>query len=216
MKFFSSKISTQTVSLKDALENAKNAPKVRSIDEIIASTKALKTAAASSPIIKTASVQVKVAKEEVEEVEEDEDKKDEGDGKFNFLEFIKKKKEEKKEASSNQTVKLAMKSDLDFRGWTAEKVVGAWGAAGNMANCVASVKGLTNNPSMYCGLLQVAAKTADKVIKSAASARTEKVATAPAFKKLAKLSEKERSRVYNYWKDQYGEKYAKAMLENYY
>lgn len=236
MRFFNSKICTRPVSLADAIKHAKEAPKQRSLDDIIASTKAIKTAATNTPVVTAsaparveevavkapvaaaAKVQVKIAKEECTKDEKEDEGKEEGNS---FMDFINKKKKDKKDGKKEEkeaSVKLAMKSELDFRKWPAEKVVGAWKAAGSLEACTASVKGLTNDPKMYCGLLRVAAQTANTVIKTAAAKKQQEVKTAaqaPAFKKIAKLTEQERGKLYEYWKGQYGETYAKAMLENY-
>ncbi len=59
MKFFSSKIVTKPISLEDAVKNAKPLT-VRSLDEIIASAKQVKTAAAATQEVKTASTESKV------------------------------------------------------------------------------------------------------------------------------------------------------------
>lgn len=68
MKFFSSKIVTKPISLEDAIKNAGNKPKYRSLDEIIASVKQVKTASAQAktaaePEVEPQKVEIKVAGE---------------------------------------------------------------------------------------------------------------------------------------------------------
>jgi hypothetical protein len=223
MKFFNSisVLSTREkpVSMEEAVKLAAAKPKMRSLEDILASTKAIKTAAVEAP-----KVQVKVAempdfiKKKIEEKKnkgKDGDKKEEkGEKKDNP--FAKKEKDEEPE-EKEAAVKLKMTKSLDFREFPAEKVVAQWKqAGGDMAKCVAAVKGKTNDPQTYCGLLRVAAMTAGKVVKVAAAKNAKVAATkSPAFKKLAKLTESERTELFSYWKELYGEGYAKAMLEDY-
>ncbi len=170
----------------------------------------------------TVNVEVKVAgmpdfiKEKIEEKKGDgekgEDKKD--DKKDDKPAFMGKKEEEKAcSASANKTLKVAKK--LDFRGWNAEEVVAAWGQHGSMDKCVANVNGKTSDPKTYCGLLQIASVEAGKMVK-AASTEAAKAAPKPAvFKKIAKLTEKEKSFLNKYYTKLYGSEYVNALLENY-
>ena len=244
MKFFNSisVLSTrkEPVSMEEAVKLAAAQPKMRSLEEILESTKAIKTAAAEAKVVtaaktetapaeKQASVQVKVAempefiKKKIEEKKNKDGKKDDKkDGKKENP-FEKKDDEDEGEGEEKDgccaSVKLQMTKALDFRPFSAEKVVNHWKlAGGNMESCVAAVKGKTNDPQTYCGLLRVASMTANKAIKIAAAKATKTVTAAPkspAFKKLAKLTESERSELMAYWKELYGEGYAKAMLEDY-
>lgn len=244
MKFFNSisVLSTRQapVSKEDVDKATAAKPKMRSLEDILASTKAIKTAAAQAEVKVAAAaepkeapkveakaqanVQVKVAEMPDFIKEKIEQKKKKKDGKP--VEKSDEKDEDDKEEKDacSASVKLKMTKDLDFREFPAEKVVAAWKTAGgDMATCVASVKGKTNDPQTYCGLLRVAATTADRLVKVAAAKKASKTAAetkvsaskSPAFKKLAKLTESERSELKAYWTELYGEGYASAMLEDY-
>lgn len=140
----------------------------------------------------------------------------------------KEEKEEKKDgekeeacmASSDKTVKIAMKKEIDFRGWDAADVVKAWDQHGGFKECVKNVGDRTDNPKLYCGLLQTASNMAkESIVKQAASAKQEKAAEAKPkkgqWKKIAKLNDDQRSWLADYLGRIYGEKYVKALLEDY-
>jgi hypothetical protein len=178
-------------------------------------------AAAEVQTASTTKVEVKVAgmpdflKEKIEEKSDDkkDDKKEEAP-----MPFEKKddKKEDKKEseiackASAKKSFKVAKK--LDFRGWTAQDTVKAWEQHGTMDKCCDNVKGQTNNPKMYCALLQVASKEAGEIVKTASAQAAPKQ---PVWKKVAKLTEKEKSFLREYYSKLYGQEYVSALLENY-
>lgn len=117
-------------------------------------------------------------------------------------------------------VSLKIAKSLDFTSWKAEEVVKAWAQHGTFEKCCANVAGKTTDAKAYCGLLSVASQESDKVIKTAAfkakQASEVKTEEAPSgtFKKIAKLSEKERGWLGKYWTTVYGPEYAKAMLED--
>lgn len=261
MKFFNSISSSKPISVADAVKNAQNKPKARSLDEILNDTKAVKTASANGKTVTAATnnvtVQVKVAgmEEKIagvtinpntqkpytqDELNAEKNQasvatpptqvtaktKKEKTPEERSKEYVKKvytkdledeeppveDDDDDKKASTTQTLKMASK--LDFREWNAEKVLGVWKEAGSMQGCMDSVKGLTNDPQTYCGLLKCAAQTAHKIVKTASAEKTKKEAAqnTPGFKKLSKLEGKERKRIYDYFAGIYGPGYAKAML----
>lgn len=124
-------------------------------------------------------------------------------------------------AASGKAEILKVAKSLDFRGWNREDVVKAWGQHGDFQKCVANVAGKTSDPKAYCGLLREASVESTRLIKEAAAAaketktagveKQEKVA----FKKLAKLTDKERSWLSKYWANLYGQDYVDAMMEDY-
>jgi hypothetical protein len=141
-------------------------------------------------------------------------------------------------ASSTKTMKVAKKAD--FRGWNAEDIVKAWDNHGSVEKCVAASKDITDNPQVYCGLLQVASSEAMKVIKSAAKdcdCKPGKCAkdcdcgckekeesyggsacasTEPRrFRKIAKLTGKDLGMLRQYFGKLYGEEYVSALLDQY-
>jgi hypothetical protein len=148
------------------------------------------------------------------EVEVAEDKKDDK------KDEKKEKKEEKACVSENKkTLKVA--KQIDFRNWEAQDVVKAWEQHGSLANCVKNVGSDTSDPKTYCGLLQVASQVAGDILvkkakakKPAKKAATEKP-TKGAWKKLAKLTEKERTMLEQYWRKLYGDKYVDSLLTDY-
>jgi hypothetical protein len=134
------------------------------------------------------------------------------------------KKDDKKEekacvSSGKKTLKVA--KQIDFRNWEAEDVVKAWGQHGSLENCVKNVAKETDDPKTYCGLLQVASQVAGEIIvKKAKAKKPEKKATSEkqpkgAWKKLAKLTEKEKSMLEQYWRKLYGDKYVDSLLADY-
>jgi hypothetical protein len=189
--------------------------------------------ATASTNAKTVNVEVKVAgmpdfiKEKIEEKKGDGDKKDEGkeEKKDDKPAFMEKKEEEKAcsmAASAPKTMKVAKK--LDFRGWKAEEVVAAWGQHGSMDKCIANVTAAKNDkgdaactdPKLYCGLLQVASTEAGKMVKAASTEAPKTEQPKPSvFKKIAKLSDKEKSFLSKYYSKLYGSEYVAALLENY-
>jgi len=136
------------------------------------------------------------------------------------------KKDDKKEkeeccASAKPTI-LKMAKSLDFRDWEAEDVINAWQQHGSFEKCVSNVQKLTSDAKTYCSLLKEASVVADKVIKVAAqqkqvktnAARVEIKKTA-IFKKIAKMTEKERTWLRGYFSNLYGPAYVEAMLSDY-
>lgn len=208
MKFYSDRIRITPISLEEAAARAKDAKSVSSLDEILAkidNQKQVKTAAAATPVVKTAEAapaKVEEPKAEVktaaveekkanldnlgdakappfgkkEEEKKDEPKKDEKGEKKEDKKDEPEKEEMKKEESA-KPVSLKVAKSLDFRGWEAEDVVKAWGQHGNFEKCCANVKGKVNDEKTYCGLLQVASNEAGKIIKQAAAEKQEKVAS---------------------------------------
>lgn len=233
MNFFNNRIVMKPgVSIEAAVAAAKPAPQVRSLDDILADidakNKGLKTASTeatvktaaseapkaeaaaniepapapvSAPVQKTASVQVEVKTAAAE---------------------APKAEAAKVETPAPKPTKLALKiaKSLDFRQWEAQDVVKAWGQHGSYEKCCANVNGKVSDAKAYCGLLQVASQEAGRVIKTAKLQAEQKVAAKEEvaegrFKKLAKLTDKERSWLAKYWGQLYGDEYVKAMLEDY-
>jgi hypothetical protein len=219
MNFFSNRIVTSSaLSLEEAARKAKEAPAVRSLDQILSDldnqNKGIKTAS-SAATVKTA------AKEEKEE--EKAEKKTEKAEKAEKKEKKAEEKEEKaeeKEAASKKPTKLALKvaSSLDFRSWEATDVVRAWEQHGSFQKCCKNVAGKANDPRAYCGLLQVASTEASRIVKTAKLNAQKKTANSEKpqgrFQKLAKLSEKDRNLLASYWEKLFGPAYVKAMLED--
>lgn len=124
-----------------------------------------------------------------------------------------------KQAASKVQLKVA--KALDFRGWDANGVVKAWGEHGTIEACCKNVDGKVSDAKTYCGLLQVAASEAGRIIKEAAAKKEPKQASSEKqhknarFKLIAKMTDDEISRMKAYWTELYGEEYAKSMLEDY-
>jgi len=236
MNFFTSKIVTKPISLEEAVKNsqAQASVKPRTLDEIIASGKAIKTASSQAevktaavieppkvevkPEIKVAMAPLPVAKKplakpvavpvapvasgqaEVTKAATEAEKAIVGKPVAPVAKAPM--------VASKKVLKIA--SSLDFRGWEAQAVIDAWSQHKNMEGCVKNVAGSVSDPKTYCSLLSVAASEAPKFVKTA---KTEKVA----WKKIAKLTEKERSRLKAYWLGRgiYNQDYVDAMLGDY-
>lgn len=128
------------------------------------------------------------------------------------------KKEETKACSTAKaSVKLKVAKALDFRPWNAEDVVKAWEQHGSLDTCVANVKGKASDPKTYCMLLKSASETAKGMMKTAAAAKKEEKQEKKAgvFKKIAKLTDKEKSFLSKYFGKLYGDDYVSALLEDY-
>lgn len=240
-KFYANRISTKSISLEEAAAKAKGAKQAPDLDtilaEIDAKNKAVKVAAQAPQVVKTAStsaapteaaapaapaVQVKVAEMPdfiKKKIEEKEGKG--GDDKAEKKPFEEKKDEKKEEkeacgtCASKKPVSFKMARKLDFRAWPAEDVVKAWGQHGTMDKCMANVGSMASDAKLYCGLLQVASQEAGKVIKAAAAKAAPQTKTAGTFKKVAAMTEKEKSFLKEYYTKLYGQAYVDALLENY-
>lgn len=121
-------------------------------------------------------------------------------------------------ASTSKTLKIA--KSLDFRGWEAEDVVKAWDQHSSLEGCIKNVTGHADDPKMYCGLLQVASQMAKDTLVKKANAqkkhkKAEKSKSKGVWKVLAKLTDKERSMLDEYWRKLYGDYYVDAMLADY-
>jgi len=221
MRLITSKIMTKPVSLEEALK--KETPKARTLDEILASVKQMKTAAAQPAATITAAKKEEPKAEVKAEVKKEEPKVE---GK---VEAKAEAKVEVKTAGFEQkpaakpTLKIA--SSLDFRNWKAQEVLDAWKQHGSVEACVKNTTGGTSNPKLYCSLLQTAAGVADKVIKAAAAKKTEKTAAkeekpadkatkvaGPQWKKIAKLTPKEKQFMVNFFSKLYGKDYVDALV----
>lgn len=221
MNFFNQRIITRPISLEDAVKKAQEPKSLRSLDEILNDTAKIKTAAAQTtvktaakieseqptrevkPVVaaeKTPTVAVKIATEMPVEAPKPE--------------VVASKKDEpaKPAVTASKTVKLAIKTELDFRNWEAQKVVDTWKNHGTVEACVKNVGDKANDASTYCKLLSVAASEADKVVKTAAAAKTKQ---APVYKKIAKLTSKEQSFLREFFSKIYGKDYVEALLGNY-
>lgn len=252
MKFFNSRIVTSEAKLEDAVKAAKEAKvdEPRSLDELLADldaqNKGIKTAGSDTPTktaesqeAQEASTEVKVQVSEelqtkeagLENIPEDKrakpfGKKEEETAEEGKKDDEDKEKEEGKCASAKPVV-LKMASSIDFREWQAEDVVKAWKQHGSVEACIKNVGNDTDNPKMYCGLLQTASQLAsEKLTKQAASEKAKKEAAKKeaaakdsqkrgAWKVLAKLTDKERSMLDKYWRKLYGDYYVDAMLNDY-
>jgi hypothetical protein len=167
-------------------------------------------------------VEVKVAKgmpdfikQKIEERNgKDGDKKDEdGDKKDDKKDDDKKEKEAGCMAGAKLAPQKWAKS-LDFRQWEATDVVRAWEQHGGTEKCASNVKGKVSDPKVYCELLKTASEQAGKMIKAAESkGKAEK--KGGVFKKIAKLTDDEKSWLADYYRELYGEDYVSAMLADY-
>lgn len=123
--------------------------------------------------------------------------------------------------SASGKKQLKMASKVNFTQWEEPKmVVDAWKQHGSIEACVKNVSGNTNDPQTYCALLQVAASEADKMVKAASAKKQTKEASkkapvAPVYKKIAKLTTKERSFLDEYFTKIYGKDYVDALLGDY-
>jgi hypothetical protein len=131
-----------------------------------------------------------------------------------------KEKEEGCMAQSSKQIRLA--KSLDFRAWTAEDVAKAWRQHGSIEACVKNVNGKTSDPKSYCGLLMAAHDVAEETMRkqAAQAARQEKTAEKTpeekgVWKKLAKLTDKERAMLDKYYRKLYGDGYVDALLADY-
>lgn len=234
MNFFNSKIVTKTISLEDAIKKA-NEPKAapRSLDEILASAKQMKTAAAQAET-KTAAVAPAPKAEAKAEAPKPEAKKPEvkvaaakptvavkvaaelapkpAEAPKAEAPKPEAKKPEVKAAAAKPITKWA--SSIDFRNWEAQAVVDAWNQHGSVEKCVANVGSKATDGKVYCELLRVAASEADKVVKTA-SAKKEQKTAAPVYRKIAKLTAQEQSFLRDFFKKIYGEEYVSALLDDY-
>ena len=238
MNFFTSKIVTKPISLEEAVKNsqAQAGVKPRTLDEIIASGKAIKTASSQAevktaavveppkvevkPEIKVAMAPLPVAKKPlakpvvapVAPVASGQAAVTQAATEAEKAIVGKPKAPIAKApmvAASKKVLKIA--SSLDFRGWEAQAVIDAWGQHKNMEGCVKNVAGSVSDPKTYCSLLSVAASEAPKFVKTAKAAKAEKVA----YKKIAKLTSKEHSFLKEYFTKLYGQDYVDAMLGDY-
>lgn len=218
MRLITSKIITKPISLEEALK--KEVPKVRTLDEILASVKQMKTAAVTPAVVVTAAV-----KEEPKVEAKVETK---AEAKVETKVEVKTAGFEQK-AATKPTLKIA--SSLDFRSWEAQEVADAWKQHGTVEACVKNTTSGTSNPKLYCTLLQEASVVADKVIKAAAAKKTEKTAAkaeakpaieakptkiaGPQWKKIAKLSPTEKQFVVDFFSKLYGKDYVDALVTDY-
>lgn len=224
MNFFNSRIVTKSISLEDAVKKAQE-PKAapRSLEEIIASAKQMKTASTQAET-KTASVEAPKAEAKVEVKAETAPAvtvkvatemsapKAKAPAQAPKAPAKPAEKPTKAAASGKHTVKLA--AELDFRNWEAQAVSDAWKQHGSVQQCMSNVAGKASDGKAYCELLRVAASEADKVIKTASAKKEVKVA-APIYKKIAKLTSQEQSFLREFFKKIYGEEYVTAMLGDY-
>lgn len=228
MKFFNSRIVTKTISLEDAVKKAQE-PKAapRSLDEIIASAKQMKTASAQAET-KTASVEapkVEAPKAEVKaevaptvtvkvatEMSAPKAKAPAQAPAKAVPATSKPAEKPAKQAATKHVVKLA--AELDFRNWEAQAIVDTWKQHGSVQQCITNVGDKSSDGKAYCELLRVAASEADKAVKTASAKKEEKTA-APIYKKIAKLTSQEQSFLREFFKKIYGEEYVTAMLGDY-
>jgi len=241
MRFFSDRIITKPISLGEALEKAKNKPAQRTLDEMLGDLDEkgqIKTASVKPAMTKVADVTEEEALAS-SLTEGEEDTSAVASGEALTLEDAKETKEahaaeaaadpsgpamatqpeqspvpqpapEVKAAES--TVKLTIASKINFtKDWKHEDVVKAWKQHGSMEKCMANVKGQTNNPKMYCGLLQVASKKIEAQLKKTAAKKPQPAV----FKKIAKLTPEEKAFLKGYFRQLYGEGYVDSLLADY-
>lgn len=116
---------------------------------------------------------------------------------------------------------LKMAKSINFTAWPEEeKVISHWKNFGSQEKCIAGVKGKTTNAAAYCTLLEKAASMAsEQLVKKAAAAKSVKEAgkadQSPAFKRFAKLTEKEQSFLRDFFSKIYGKEYVTALLGDY-
>lgn len=187
-------------SLQEIAEEAKKAPKVRSLDEILAAQKA--------PVVKTASAEQATASEAAETPAAEKPAEEQEP----VVEEI--KEEPKVEAQGKgKTLKLA--KSIDFRTWKSPSdVILAWDQHGSVEKCAKNVAKLTNDPKLYCGLLQVASEEAHKVVKLAAQ-KQQTTKKASKFMRIAELPKKEKSRLAKYFLSLYPPEFVDALLGEY-
>jgi hypothetical protein len=209
MKFYSNKISTKSVSLEEAVKKAKEQPKVRSLDEIIADIKAKQVAAAQAPqLAKTAAAQAdKIEKTAAKEpisvkIAVSEELKE-------AAKPAKAKKPEAKQAAVKNKFVMKLAKELDFRAWEAQQVVEAWKQHASVEKCIANVGGKASDPQAYCKLLQTASVMAEKVVKAAS------VKKPAEFKKFAKMTPDEEAFLRKYYTKYYGKDYVDSLLGDY-
>lgn len=117
--------------------------------------------------------------------------------------------EVEKVASSKKVLKLA--SSINFTEWKdASQVVAAWEGHGSYQKCCDNVAGKTNDPKLYCGLLQVAAKEAKSLVKSAATTKVSEVE--PKMISLAKLTKEQKQIIREVWEKVLPKEYVDQML----
>lgn len=189
-----------------------------------------------SPEVAVASVKVEVSsdlnadkKAGIENIPEDKraapfgKKKDDGKGDDKEEDKKDDKDENEKDACmANSSKQLKVAKALDFRQWSAEDVVTSWNQHGSISACVRNVSGKTSDPKTYCGLLFAASDVAKQSMQKQAApqAKAEKVAEkAPeqkgSWKKIAKLTDKERAMLDKYYRKLYGDYYVDALLTDY-
>lgn len=229
MRFITSQIlSSSKLSLADAAK--KEVGVTGTLDEILnkldKSQTQVKTASSSGKEEKTAQCESCIAEEknkvdpEIEPVIEELDPEDDvvvglfnDPGEEPKLQLESEPKKKGLLASSkSKTMKVAKKAD--FRQWDAEETVKSWNQHSTIEKCIKNVQKLTNDPKTYCGLLQVASEEASKIIKSA-QVKKEKNNTDNSFKKVAKLADKDKELLREYWTKLYGKDYVQAMLGDY-
>lgn len=238
MHFHTNRIVMKPISIEEAIKKGKETPKARPLDELLtdlAKTNAVVKTAAAAPAVVTAATTpapVEAPKAEAPKIETPkveakttvevkiaEEKKDD-DIEVVEVEDKDKKKEEKKDdkeacMASNKNVALKIAKKLDFRGWSAEDVVKAWGQHGSMPQCVKNVGSEANDAKTYCALLQVASSEASKVIKTAAAEKPAKTASKNLFVKISKLDETDKALLSKYFSRIYGKAYVDALLGDY-
>ena len=209
--------------------------------KVAAAAQPVKTAEAKAPeaTVKVAEVPESFKehqfkpKGEKDDGEKKEDKKEDGekkeekkDDKPDFLKDKEEKKEDKKDdkkegcsacAATKAPVVLKIAQSLDFRGWEAPDVVTVWKQHGSIEKCMENVQKLASDPRTYCGLLKAASVEAEKVMVKVASAKAQEPAkkTAATFRKIAKLTDKEKSWLRDYFTNLYGPEYVEALLSDY-
>ena len=224
---FHNKICLKPISFEEAAKNAANAPKARSLDELISAFQAqnqtqpqVKTASSEKEIKEAAKIEAPVVPAPVvaskEEKEEDivvEEFKEKEPGQPFYEKKDEKDEKDEKKAATKVQLKVAKK--LDFTQWKAEDVVKAWGQHGSVEACMKNVKDNVSDAKIYCGLLQVANNEAATLMKTASAANKKQASKGGQFIKISKLDESTKSWLKEYYTKIYGEDYVNSLLEDY-
>lgn len=197
-------------------EIAKKASKPnRTLDELIAEARAVKTAASVGQV-KTAQSEQKqektaaVVEQPAEPKAEPKPEQKVATVKVDSAKFAAKQPEK---AVKQASLSMKVAKELDFRPWSAMQVVDAWKQHGSFKGCVANVGKKASHPDQYCSLLRVAAGMAHKVVTAAAKQQPKTASVE--YVKFAKLPPKQKALVREYFSLYYPKDYVEAMLGDY-
>lgn len=123
--------------------------------------------------------------------------------------------------TASKDIQIKIAKQMDFREWEAEDIVKAWGQhGGDVRTCIKNVTAFkgSDNPEVYCGLMQVAANmAAAKLTRTAAAGKAGKAAktASRSFVKISKLDDKSRAMLEKYFTMIYGKDYVESLLADY-